>query len=447
MTRVIPLAALAVMMSVMGGRPLWARGVTCDGDISDIRAFSQPGAPAPIELTDPDGGFWDSVGPSSMAQAGGWDPSGFNVGSIVAAYDPVDHAYYIGLDVSSPAWMDTVFETPAAAWDSDGDGDPNSVSDGQLMSPSIDWDLPLSFDGADEYRLMLDIGHTHAYDAVIRFLWEPGAGEASPPVVSDYAGNPLPGLVVTAAPVNPQFASFAGDGPDIEFCIEGLDVAFPSRDERDFRVLELYTLANTYADFSSDDRIYLTFEFGQPPACQFGWGPATPAAGLPVAFDSSQTSDPNGAIAAWAWDFGDGATSTDPNPAHVYAGGGCMEVTLAVTDDEGLCDTRTQVVPVRSATEVPLADAGWHLVSAPHSEDHDLAEITVRDDRSGASLPFCDAADTWVQNPLFAYDSAGRKYDLVGCAGLSPPTAEHSLRMGSGYWLYTFQPELTLVFP
>ena len=46
-------------------------------------------------------------------------------------------------------------------------------------------------------------------------------------------------------------------------------------------------------------------------------------------------------IAEWYWEFGDGGTSTEPDPAHVYQEPGTFTVSLTVTDDHGLRDTAT----------------------------------------------------------------------------------------------------------
>ncbi|MFT5233661.1 MAG: endonuclease I [Candidatus Krumholzibacteriia bacterium] len=56
-------------------------------------------------------------------------------------------------------------------------------------------------------------------------------------------------------------------------------------------------------------------------------------AGSAVAFSSAGSIDPDGTIVAWAWDFGDGATSTLENPSHTYATSGTYIVTLTVTDN------------------------------------------------------------------------------------------------------------------
>lgn len=75
---------------------------------------------------------------------------------------------------------------------------------------------------------------------------------------------------------------------------------------------------------------------------------------LTVSFDGSGSSDPEGAIASYAWNFGDGTTGTGATPSHTYAAGGDYDVTLTVTDQLGATDTVTRQVSVTS-TDVPLA--------------------------------------------------------------------------------------------
>ena len=68
-------------------------------------------------------------------------------------------------------------------------------------------------------------------------------------------------------------------------------------------------------------------------------------------FDSSGSSDPDGTIVSWSWDFGDPAspdnTSTEQNPAHLFtAAGGPYTVTLTVTDNGSLTGTVAHDVTV-----------------------------------------------------------------------------------------------------
>ncbi|MFJ3528318.1 PQQ-dependent sugar dehydrogenase [Streptomyces sp. NPDC090132] len=65
---------------------------------------------------------------------------------------------------------------------------------------------------------------------------------------------------------------------------------------------------------------------------------------LDVAFSADGSEDPEGGAISYAWDFGDGATSTDANPHHTYTTAGTFNPTLTVTDPEGLTGTASLVV-------------------------------------------------------------------------------------------------------
>jgi len=69
----------------------------------------------------------------------------------------------------------------------------------------------------------------------------------------------------------------------------------------------------------------------------------------------------SGTVDDYAWDFGDGESSSDANPTHTYAAGGSYEVTLEVSNDNGT-DESTQTVEIESAStatnpELNLGDA------------------------------------------------------------------------------------------
>src|SRR5207245_2104731 len=88
----------------------------------------------------------------------------------------------------------------------------------------------------------------------------------------------------------------------------------------------------------------------QPPVASF-----TPScSGLSCAFTST-SSDPDGSIVAWSWNFGDGATATAQNPTHSYAAGGTYSVTLTVTDNSGATNTAARTVTVGGANQPPVA--------------------------------------------------------------------------------------------
>jgi len=55
----------------------------------------------------------------------------------------------------------------------------------------------------------------------------------------------------------------------------------------------------------------------------------------PVRFDATRSADPDGTVARYDWDLGDGTHTTGPTPAHRYTRAGTFQVTLTVTDNEG----------------------------------------------------------------------------------------------------------------
>lgn len=78
---------------------------------------------------------------------------------------------------------------------------------------------------------------------------------------------------------------------------------------------------------------------------------------LPVSFSSAGSTDLDGSLASYAWDFDDGSSSNEANPTHNYTTGGPFVVTLTVTDDQGAQATATVFVKVLNPNQLPVANA------------------------------------------------------------------------------------------
>lgn len=78
----------------------------------------------------------------------------------------------------------------------------------------------------------------------------------------------------------------------------------------------------------------------QPPAASFT--PQARAVGQASSFNGSSSSDIDGTVARFDWDFGDGTSLPNggPTPAHVYSQPGTYLVALRLTDDEGCSEQR-----------------------------------------------------------------------------------------------------------
>ena len=139
----------------------------------------------------------------------------------------------------------------------------------------------------------------------------------------------------------------------------------------------------------------------QPPRASFD----VETQGLTVNFIDSST-DSNNDITQWSWSFGDGATSSDQNPMHVYAASGNYDV-----DSEGNTSTSTQTVVVsdveleitlkranKSRLDTMRVELSWESVGAESLSVYrngELVDTTAdrgryRDYVRGATLPSYD---------------------------------------------------------
>lgn len=85
-----------------------------------------------------------------------------------------------------------------------------------------------------------------------------------------------------------------------------------------------------------EDTYTITITVNPKPTVSFSADETSGCINTSGEFSVNFTSTTNGT--SYAWDFGDGNTSTDPNPTHVYTSEGVYDVTLTVTNSEG-CET------------------------------------------------------------------------------------------------------------
>lgn len=79
------------------------------------------------------------------------------------------------------------------------------------------------------------------------------------------------------------------------------------------------------------------------------------AVGLAASFDGSASSDAEGLLTAYEWNFGDGHTGTGAAASHTYDAAGTYSVTLTVTDEAGATGTVTHDVVVAPVNQAPTA--------------------------------------------------------------------------------------------
>jgi hypothetical protein len=130
---------------------------------------------------------------------------------------------------------------------------------------------------------------------------------------------------------------------------------------------------------------------GQPPiAVADASAPVTGAAPLAVTFSSAGSVDPDGSIASYDWDFGDGTGSTAANPVKSYSAPGSYTASLVVVDNSGLSSVADTVnIIVQNNNVVYVANIAMSLSSTKLGYQA-TATVTVRDQngalKSGATV-------------------------------------------------------------
>jgi PKD repeat protein len=163
------------------------------------------------------------------------------------------------------------------------------------------------------------------------------------------------------------------------------------------------TVTNAFGVSTKTKAGYITT--GMPPTADFTSGARTGPAPLTVAFTDASKGGPN----SWAWDFGDGSTSTAVNPAHTYTRAGTFSVTLTIKNAYG-SDSETKAGFVTAGGK-PTAD----FIA---DERRGVKPFTVTFTDLSAGNPtswkwdFGDGATSTEQNPVHVYQVEGA-YDVT----------------------------------
>ncbi len=160
----------------------------------------------------------------------------------------------------------------------------------------------------------------------------------------------------------------------------------------------------------------VTVAANQAPTASF----TSTVSALTATVDGSASSDAEGPIASYAWDFGDGTTGTGPTATHPYAAEGSYVVTLVVTDAVGATATTSSTITVsRPANILPTASftlAADHLSVAVDGRASSDADGTIvgyawsfgdGSTATGATASHTYAADGTYQVSLVVTDDRG----------------------------------------
>ena len=178
-----------------------------------------------------------------------------------------------------------------------------------------------------------------------------------------------------------------------------------------------YTEDGTYLvslNITDNNGAYTVFEqtivvSNNPPQARINLVPNEPTDHDTVFFFDAST-DSDGTIVTWVWDFGDGCSSTEQNPTHRYMAQGDYSVSLTVTDDDGDTNTSFQTLNV---LHVNLPPAPPETPNGPGTgymnTDYEFTSITT--DPEGGFVWYCwDWGDGTISGWYGPYHSNSEVY-------------------------------------
>jgi MYXO-CTERM domain-containing protein len=170
--------------------------------------------------------------------------------------------------------------------------------------------------------------------------------------------------------------------------------------------------------------------------------------GETVNFKEAST-DADGTIASWRWDFGDGTNSLTQNPSHVYSSAGNYTVTLTVTDNLGLTAVDTTIAHITGGSDTVGPNVQHSEISDGQVAGVAVAIVATITDPSGVANAYVQyrakgstsaqfvamtntSGSTWSGTiPASAVTTAGVEYwvsasDSLGNPSVTPANAPSS---------------------
>lgn len=126
-----------------------------------------------------------------------------------------------------------------------------------------------------------------------------------------------------------------------------------------FALIENFTHTSLYFTYAHSTRrvqIRVVQLPNVPPTADFTYSLTNPTPYDTINFTDT-SSDPDGSITSWQWEFGDDNNSTEQNPRHKYANAGTYIVTLRVKDNLGTETVTSKALLVRKVKTTLKATA------------------------------------------------------------------------------------------
>ncbi|MFT7541165.1 MAG: PKD repeat protein, partial [Gammaproteobacteria bacterium] len=167
-----------------------------------------------------------------------------------------------------------------------------------------------------------------------------------------------------------------------------------------------------------------------PPVADFAADVTTGVEPLTVNF-SDLTS---GNVSSWSWDFGDGASSSAQNPAHVFGSAGTYTVSLTSTGLGG-SDGEVKAGYIVVTNAPPLAEFVADVTTGVEPLSVNFSDLTTGNVNAWA-WDFGDGTSSSAQNPAHVFGAAGTYTVSLNATGLGGSDGE----VKTGYIVVTNAP-------
>ena len=161
-----------------------------------------------------------------------------------------------------------------------------------------------------------------------------------------------------------------------------------------------FKITDSYGEVATDT-VQVTIQT-IPPTAAFTLSPLSPYTSDTITFTDTST-DQDGTIASWRWNFGDGVTSNEKNPTHKFSEDGTYYIKLKVTDNNGASNEKQTKLTVKNV--VPSAGFSYSPSKLYVNTEVKFTDTSTDQDGTIASWQwnFGDGYTSTNQNPAHKF--------------------------------------------
>ena len=256
--------------------------------------------------------------------------------------------------------------------------------------------------------LLCGVGWQEAFARPVTFTW-------------DYSASGAAGFMLYCGPSSGNYTTRVDVLNTVTYTIATLPEGATS-----FCTVTAYDATKAESPHSNEVGILVQYS---PPTVNFSPSPTSGAAPLSVVFSNTTA----GSVTTWAWDFGDGTTSSVQSPTHVYSAAGNYTVVFTASGPGGS-------VSKTAATAISVGKPAAPVISFNPSPTVGSAPLNVAFTNSTTgqvttwAWNFGDGTTSTLKSPTHTYNSPG-SYSVIltatGPGGTVTKTASSAITVSS----------------